>query len=68
MVFILRTKGVETSLLEISLFNLSTDIVGVIKMNSGELKMRFLPTAPIHILWYILNFLDIFEVSKCVFI
>jgi hypothetical protein len=27
-----------------------------------------LPTAPIHILWYILNFLDIFEVSKCVFI
>jgi hypothetical protein len=38
------------------------------KMNSGELKMRFLPTAPIHILLYILNIFDYLEVSKRVLI
>jgi hypothetical protein len=27
-----------------------------------------LPTAPIHILWYIRNVFDCLEVSKCVFI
>jgi hypothetical protein len=68
MVLILRTQGVEKSLLEISRFNLSTNIVGVVKTNSGELKMRFLPTAPIHIVWYILKLFDFLEVSKCVFI
>jgi hypothetical protein len=57
MVLILRTQGVEKSLLEISRFNLSTDLFGVLKMNSGELKMRFLPTAPIHIVWKNKNFL-----------
>jgi hypothetical protein len=41
MVFILWTKRVEKSQLEISRFNLSTDFGGVLKMNSGELKMRF---------------------------
>jgi hypothetical protein len=47
MVLILNTLKVEKSLLEISRFNLSTDIVGVLKINSGELKMRFLPTDPL---------------------
>jgi hypothetical protein len=68
MVLILRTKGVEKSLLEISRYNLTTDFGGVIKMHSGQLKMRFLPTAPIHIVWYILNVFDFLEVSKYVFI
>jgi hypothetical protein len=53
MVFLLKAQGVEKSLLEISRFNPSTDIVVVLKMNSGGLEMRFLPTAPIHVLWYI---------------
>jgi hypothetical protein len=49
MVNILMTQIVEKSLQEISLFNLSTDFVGVLKMHSGELKMCFMATAPIHI-------------------
>jgi hypothetical protein len=68
MVLILRTQRVEETLLENSRFNLSTDIVGALKLKTGELKIRFVPTAPIHILWYILNFFDFLEVSKCVFI
>jgi hypothetical protein len=36
-------------------------------MHFGELKMRFLPTTPIHIIWYILKFFYCLEVSKCVF-
>jgi hypothetical protein len=62
------TERVEKSLLEISCLNLSTDFGGVLKMHFGELKMGFLPTAPIHILWYIRNVFDCLEVSKCVFI
>jgi hypothetical protein len=68
MVLILKTQGVEKSLLEISRYNLTTYFAGVLKMHSGQLKMRFMPTAPIHILWYILNFFDCLGVSKCVFI
>jgi hypothetical protein len=33
----------------------------------GELKMRFLPTAPIHLVWFIRNIFDCLDVSKCVF-
>jgi hypothetical protein len=36
-------------------------------MHFGELKMRFLPTAPIHIVWYIRNIFDSLDVSKYVF-
>jgi hypothetical protein len=68
MALILRTQRLEKTLLEISRFNLSTDFGGVLKMNSGEVKMRFLPTAPILIVWYILIFFECLEVSKCVFI
>jgi hypothetical protein len=34
-----------------------TEFGGVLQMQSGELKMRFTTTAPIHILCYIRNFL-----------
>jgi hypothetical protein len=44
MDLILRAQRVEKSLMEISRINLSTDYCGVLKMRSGELKMRFLPT------------------------
>jgi hypothetical protein len=66
MVFILRNQSVEKSLLEISRFNLSADFVGVLIMHFVELKKRFLLTAPIHLVWYILNILECLEVSKCV--
>jgi hypothetical protein len=36
-------------------------------MYFGELKMRFIRTGTIHIIWYIRNFSDCFDVSKCVF-
>jgi hypothetical protein len=52
MVLILRTQKLEKSSLEISRFNLSTEYVGILKMHFGELKMRFYPTAPIHIVGY----------------
>jgi hypothetical protein len=67
MVIILRTWRVEKSLLEINLFNVWTVFVGVQKMHFFELKMRFLPNAPIHILWYKRNIFDCLDVSKCVF-
>jgi hypothetical protein len=57
MVLILRTQREQQSLLEISRINLTTDFYGVLKMHSAELKMRFLPTAPIHIVWNKQNFL-----------
>jgi hypothetical protein len=68
MVFILRNQRVQKSLLEISQVNLSTDFGGVLMMHSGELKMRFLQSVPIHIVWYILNFFHCLDVNKCVFI
>jgi hypothetical protein len=68
MVVILSTQKVEKSLLEIYRSILSTDFLCVLKMHSGELKMRFLPTAAIHIVWYILIFFPFLEVSKCDFI
>jgi hypothetical protein len=52
----MKTQRVEKTLLEISRFNLSTDLGSVLTMNSGELKMRFFPTPAIQIVWYILNF------------
>jgi hypothetical protein len=45
----------------------STDFGGVLKKHFGELKMRFMQTAPIHIVWYIRNIFDSLGVSKCVF-
>jgi hypothetical protein len=44
----------------------STHFRGVLKMHFGELKMRFMPTSPIHILYYIQNFFDSLEFSECV--
>jgi hypothetical protein len=49
MVLILRTQSVEKSLLEIPLFNLQIGFGDVLKMHSGELKIRLLPAAPIQI-------------------
>jgi hypothetical protein len=49
-------------------FNLSTDFCGVLKMHFGELKIRFLPNQPSHMVWFILNVFDCLELSKCVFI
>jgi hypothetical protein len=37
----------------------STVFSGVLKMHFGELKKRFLPTAPIHLLWYIRNLANV---------
>jgi hypothetical protein len=42
---------------------LSTDFGGVLKMHFGQLKTRFLTTAPNHIVWYIRNILDSLEGS-----
>jgi hypothetical protein len=55
MFLILKNENVEKRIQEISRFNLSTDFVGVLKMLSGEQKMGFLQTAPIHIVWNTLN-------------
>jgi hypothetical protein len=68
MVIILRTKKLEKSLLEISRFNLSKDLSGLLNMHFGEVKICFIPTAPIHIVCYIRNFFNCLEVSKCVLI
>jgi hypothetical protein len=68
MVLILTTQRVEKSLLELSRFNMSKDLGVVLKMHSGELKIRFMPTAPIHIISYTQNFFHCLQVSKCVFI
>jgi hypothetical protein len=68
MVLIFRTQRVEKCLLEIFRFNRSTDFGGVLKMHCGELKVRFLQTAPTQIVWYIRNIFDCLEVNKCVFI
>jgi hypothetical protein len=66
MVLILKTLRLEKSLQEIYRFNVSTEFDGLLKMYSVELKMRFLPTAPIHIEWYIRTFFDCLGVIKCV--
>jgi hypothetical protein len=50
MVLIFWTCRVEKILQEIYRFKVSTDFDEVLKMHFGELKMRFMPTAPIHIL------------------
>jgi hypothetical protein len=36
-------------------------------MRFVELKMRFLPNAPIHLVWYIRNFFEVLDGSICVF-
>jgi hypothetical protein len=59
MVFTLRTGRVEKSLLEIYGFNVSTDFGGVLKIHVGELKIRFMLTAPIHIVWFIRDYLSV---------
>jgi hypothetical protein len=64
MVLIFRTWSLEKRLLEIYRFNVLTDIVGVIKTNLGELKIRFILTASIHIVRYIRNYFHCWEVSK----
>jgi hypothetical protein len=56
MVFILTPQGVVKSLLEISRINLSTDIFGVLKMNSGELKMIFANRSNSHSMVYTKTF------------
>jgi hypothetical protein len=53
MVLILRTSRAEKSLLEIYRFIVSKDFGCGLKMHFGRLKMRFFPTAPVHIVWYI---------------
>jgi hypothetical protein len=68
MVLILRNEKLEKTILETSRFNLSTDFGGFLKIHFGEQKMRCLPNAQIHIVWYIRNFFDCLEVSKGVFI
>jgi hypothetical protein len=52
MVLILRTSSVEKSLLEIYRFIVSKEFGSGLKMHFGRLKMRILPTAPVHIVWY----------------
>jgi hypothetical protein len=52
---------VEKGLLEIHRFNLSTDFGGVLKKQFVELKMRFLPTFPIRMVWYIRIFFLLFR-------
>jgi hypothetical protein len=59
MVHTLSTWRVEKILLEIYLFNVSTDFVGVLKMHLCEVKFRFMPAAPIHIVWYIRDYLSV---------
>jgi hypothetical protein len=47
---------------------MSKDLAVVLKKHSGELKNRFMATAPNHMVWYIRYFFDCLEVSKYVFI
>jgi hypothetical protein len=49
MFLILRTRGVDKNLLEIYLLFVSTDFGVVQKNHFGELKIRFLPKAPFHL-------------------
>jgi hypothetical protein len=49
---ILRYWKAEESQLEIYRFNVPTDFGGVLKLHFGLMKMRCLPTTPIHIVWY----------------
>jgi hypothetical protein len=59
MFLILKTQILEKIVLEISRFNLLKDFVGVIKMHSGDLKMRFIPTAPNQIVGMYENILTV---------
>jgi hypothetical protein len=68
MVLILRTWRVKKSLPENYCFNVSTDFVVVLKTHFGELKMGFLPTDPIHIVWYVLNFFMIRGNKVCFYL
>jgi hypothetical protein len=45
----------------------STDFGGILKMLFGELKMGFLVSAPIELVWYIRNVFECLEGSKCFF-
>jgi hypothetical protein len=38
------------------------------KNSFGKLKMRFLPNAPIHLVWYIRSFLNVWKIVKVFFI
>jgi hypothetical protein len=59
---------VDKILLEMYRLLVSTDFGGVLKMHFGELKKRFLPNAPIHLVWYIRNFLRFWMVVYVFFI
>jgi hypothetical protein len=48
MFLILRTSGVDKTLLEIYWLFVSTGFCGLQKMHFGDLKMRFLPNGPFH--------------------
>jgi hypothetical protein len=67
MFLILWTWGVDKNLLEIFRLFVSIDFGGVQNLHFGYLKMRFLPNAPIHLVWYIRNVFGCFDDSKSVF-
>jgi hypothetical protein len=54
--------------MEMYRFNVSTDFGGVLKMHFGELKMRLLPTAPIHIVWHNETCLTVYKLVNVFFI
>jgi hypothetical protein len=49
------------------MFNVSSDLGGVIKNAFWRAENGFLPNAPVHILWYIQYVFESLVVSKCVF-
>jgi hypothetical protein len=61
------TWRVDKSLLEMYQLFVSTDFEDNLKMHFGELKILFFLTAPNELVWYIRNFFEGFEDSKCLF-
>jgi hypothetical protein len=57
----LSTQTVRKSTLENSRYNMTTDSQGVLKKHFCELKMSFLPTSPIQIIWYIESLLTAYR-------
>jgi hypothetical protein len=54
-------------LLDLFRLYVATDFGVVLKTHFGELKMRFLPNAAIHLVCYIRDVFHLLEGSKCVF-